>query len=501
MLLSYMEYPEEYEIRSAKISRLAESGVSAFPAGSHRTHSCAVARGLCDATVETPVQVTVAGRIRQIRRHGGSSFVRIEDESGDIQLYCKKDALGEASYALFSDAFDLGDIIEVSGTLFTTKTAEITVLVESFRMLAKALMPLPDQWHGLSDVELRYRHRELDLISNPDVRARFVIRSKLVSALRRFLDDRDFMEVETPILQALPGGATARPFVTHHNALDVDLYLRIAPELYLKRLIVGGFEKVYEIGRLFRNEGIDYAHSPEFTAMELYWAYVPSKESFIRFLEELMRHCISESIGSLVVPYNESSIDFGAAWPRMTFREAILNETGIDIDRHRTQDELIKAVEKKKLSIDFDACIGMGDHYDHLFKKTARERIVQPTWIFDYPLEQKPLARHSEDDATKSASVQLVVGGMEIINAYYHELNDPQDQRTRFIQQEALRKEGSEEAQHLDEEYLFALEHGMPPTSGMGMGIDRLVMFVTGQKSAKEVMFFPTLRPRQPPSV
>lgn len=491
-----MEYPEEYEIRKKKIALLKAAGMHAYPAGAERTHTCAQAHAGYDRLFEAKAVITVAGRIRQMRRHGGSAFFRIEDESGDLQAYIKKDEVSEERYTLFSDVVDLGDIIEVSGTLFVTKTGEQTLLLNSYRVLAKALLPLPDQWHGLSDVELRYRHRELDLIASVEVRRRFVIRSKMVSALRRFFDDRDFLEVETPILQSLPGGASARPFITHHNTLDKDFYLRIAPELYLKRLIVGGFEKVYEIGRIFRNEGIDYAHSPEFTMVELYWAYASSKEHFIRFLEEAMRYCIEESTGSLEVSCGDTLIDFGAAWPRMTFREAILNETGIDIDEHRSEESLVAAVKKKKLSIDFGNCIGIGDHYDQLFKKTARENIVQPTWVFDYPRELKPLTRVSADDETKSASAQLIINGAEIINAYYHELNDPIDQRHRFMEQEALRARGSEEAQFLDEDYLFALEHGMPPTSGMGMGIDRLVMLLAGQGNVKEVILFPTLKPK-----
>lgn len=491
-----MEYPEEYEIRKKKITILQAAGMHAYPAGAQRTHTCAQAHAEYDRLSEAKVVITVAGRIRQIRRHGGSTFFRIEDESGNLQAYIKKNEVGEERYALFCDAVDLGDIIEGSGILFVTKTGEQTLLLNSYRVLAKALLPLPDQWHGLSDVELRYRHRELDLIASADVRRRFIIRSKMIAALRRFFDDRDFLEVETPILQSVPGGANARPFITHHNALGTDFYLRIAPELYLKRLIVGGFEKVYEIGRLFRNEGIDYAHSPEFTTIELYWAYVPSKEHFIRFLEEAMQYCIAECTGSLEVSYGDMLIDFGAAWPRMTFREAILNLTGIDIDEHRSEESLIAAVKKKKLPIDFGSCVGIGDHYDQLFKKTAREKIIQPTWVLDYPRELKPLARVSEDDETKSASAQLIINGAEIINAYYHELNDPLDQRNRFMEQEALRERGSEEAQFLDEDYLFALEHGMPPASGMGMGIDRLVMLLAGQGNVKEVILFPTLKPK-----
>lgn len=491
-----MEHPEEYDIRLKKAAALEEGGVSAYPSGCARTHSCSAARALI-AQEGQKGPVTVAGRIRQIRTHGGSTFVRIEDEGGSIQLYLKKDVIGDERYMRFSQDVDLGDILESEGELFITKTGETTVLSRSTTILAKALLPLPDQWHGLSDVEQRYRHRELDLIADEDVRRRFVVRSKLISALRRFLEDRDFFEVETPILQAIPGGANARPFVTHHNALDVDLTLRIAPELYLKRLIIAGFEKVYEIGRMFRNEGIDHAHSPEFTMMELYWAYASGRERFVRFLEEMTRSCIAESVETLAVSTEWGMIDFGAEWPQISFRDALLNETGIDIDALAREQDVIDAVQRKGLFLDFGACVGFGDHLDHLFKKTAREKIIRPTWISDYPLTLKPLTRSVQSDPTKSASIQLIVGGVEIINAYYHELTDPREQRARFEQQEQLRQKGSEEAQRQDEDFLFALEHGMPPTSGMGMGIDRLVMFLTGQKNIKEVILFPTLRPKE----
>ncbi|MBI4252833.1 lysine--tRNA ligase [Candidatus Uhrbacteria bacterium] len=491
-----MDRPEEYNIRIKKAEALEKTGVSLYPSGCGRTHMCAAARTIIEQEGRS-VPVTVAGRIRQIRKHGGSTFARLEDESGDIQLYLKKDAIGDERYARFLDDVDLGDILEAAGELFVTKTGESSVLVYSYAILAKALLPLPDQWHGLCDVEQRYRHRELDLIANEDVRRRFVVRSKLVSALRRFLDDRDFLEVETPILQSIPGGASARPFMTHHNALDVDMYLRIAPELYLKRLIIGGFERLYEIGRTFRNEGIDFAHSPEFSMIELYWAYVPDRDLYIRFLEELLRYGIREAIGTLVVVGEEHTIDFGSQWPQITFRDAVHQETGIDIDVLKNAQDVLDIVKKVKLSIDFSNCVGLGEHIDQLFKKTARQRIVQPTWILDYPIELKPLTRACDDDPTKSASAQLIVEGVEIVNAYYHELNDPREQRTRFMQQEVLRAQGSESAQFVDEDFLFALEHGMPPTSGMGFGIDRLVLFLTGQKNIKEVILFPTLRPKE----
>jgi lysyl-tRNA synthetase class 2 len=323
------------------------------------------------------------------------------------------------------------------------------------------------------------------------------VRSKLVSSLRHFLDERGFLEVETPILQPIPGGANARPFVTHHNALGTDLYLRIAPELYLKRLIVGGFEKVYEIGRNFRNEGVDYAHNPEFTMMELYWAFA-RKEEFIDVLEQAMMTMVKSAMGTLTPPYEEGTLNFQGPYPRKTFREVIQEACGIDIDTLQTEKEVQKASEQANLSIDFSGCVGVGECLDELYKKTARKNIMQPLWVLDYPAALKPLAAAHPKDPYKSASAQLVVQGAEIVNAYYHELTDPLDQKQRFFDQQALREAGSEEAQWMDEGFISALEHGMPPTSGVGIGIDRLAAFITNAPNLKEVILFPTLRPEAP---
>src|SRR3989344_5631741 len=313
--------------------------------------------------------------------------------------------------------------------------------------------------------------------------------------MRRFVEERGFIECETPVLQDIAGGTNSKPFMTHHNALDMELYLRIATEIHLKRLIVAGLPKVYEIGRLFRNEGIDHAHNPEFTTIELYWAYTKPRE-FIGFLEELMRYVINESVGKLEVSHGDRSIDFGSKWRQVTFRELVLEHSGIDIDDHKEPESLIACAKEKDLGIDWSKCVGMGDYYDQLFKKTARSQISEPTWVLDYPLELKPLANKSPSDPTKSASVQLIVEGDEIINAYYNELNDPLDQRQRFEEQERLREKGSEEAQRIDEQFLKSLEYGMPPTSGMGLGIDRLAMLLTNTDNIKEVILFPTLKPR-----
>ncbi|MBM5789508.1 lysine--tRNA ligase [Candidatus Parcubacteria bacterium] len=487
---------DERSARRARLEALRAHGVDPYPYTVERTHTLEHVLASFSDLETTGSSVTVVGRVRLARTHGGLTFLQLQDESATMQMALKKDTLGEKAYAFFQDTIDLGDFLEINGTVFVTKKGEQTLLVSSYRLLSKALLPLPEKWHGLTDVEARYRQRELDLLSNPEVKERFLKRSRLLSSLRRFLDGRGFLEVETPILQPIPGGANARPFITHHHALDADLYLRIAPELYLKRLLVGGFEKIYEIGRVFRNEGIDYAHNPEFTMLELYWAFAHGRDAFVDFMEEMIRTITQETIGSLRVPFGEGQIDFSGSWPRKTFREAILSATGIDMDTLKDERAVESAAKERKLAVDFSDCVGLGECLDELYKKTAREKIIEPTWIFDYPIELKPLTKASPEDPTKSASVQLVVHGMEIVNAYYHEINDPLDQRGRFEAQEALRKRGSDVAQHLDEEFLEALERGMPPASGMGLGIDRFVAFLTDAPNLKEVILFPTLRPK-----
>lgn len=481
---------DERTVRLGKIEALKAAGMDPYPATAARDATCADVRTHFDTWAEEGKVVALAGRVMMTRVHGAMIFADLRDETGRLQFQLQVDRQGEASFNLFRDCIDPGDFVQVSGTLFRTKRGEETLAVNEWHVLCKALLPLPEKWHGLQDVETRYRERELDLIANEEVRNRFLVRSRLVSALRRFLDERGFLEVETPMLHPIPGGANAKPFVTHHNALDMDLYLRIAPELYLKRLVVGGFEKIYEIGRSFRNEGIDYAHNPEFTMMELYWAFAERKE-FVAFLEDMVVAMVQSATGST----KAGDIDYTSPWKQTTFRQSIVDACGIDIDDFRDADALVGAVRVKGVNVDFAGCIGIGEHYDQLFKKTARVAMVQPTWVFDYPVELKPLAGRSPEDATKSASVQLVVQGAEIINAYYRELIDPVDQRERFEHQERMRLEGSEEAQQIDQAFLRALEHGMPPTCGMGLGVDRLVAFITESPNLKEVILFPTLRP------
>lgn len=485
---------DEVQVRRGKLVGLQERGIDAYPKTTQRDTTCAYALEQFDLLVEEARRITLAGRVMSIRVHGGMMFADLMDGTARIQIAFKEDEIGTEAFSLFRDFLDPGDIVEATGVVFHTKRGEKSLAVSSWNILSKALLPLPEKWHGLQDVEKRYRERELDILTNPEVRDRFVVRSKLVSAMRAYLDERGFLEVETPMLQPIPGGASARPFKTHHHALDIELYLRIAPELYLKRLIVGGFEKIYEIGRCFRNEGIDYAHNPEFTMIELYWAYT-DKETFVSMLEELLTYSIRASRGSLQVMSEQGEIDFTGPWKRITFRQSIIDACGIDIDQYQDEASLIAAVQAKGLMIDFTGCVGLGETFDQLYKKTARQNLMQPTWVFDYPIALKPLANVNPEDPTKSAAAQLVIQGAEIVNAYYHELHDPIEQRRRLMEQQGLREAGSQEAQFLDEPFLRSLEHAMPPTCGMGIGIDRLVAFVTGVPSLKEAIIFPTLRP------
>lgn len=486
------------EIRQARLEKLnllKEKGIDPYPADVLQDVTCLEARDNFE-DLEKRGSHHMVGRIMSLREQGKIIFINFDDGTGKFQAFLKKgEPLKEEDFELVEKTFDIGDFIQVKGTFFVTNKGEKTILVEEVKILSKSLLPLPEKWHGLQDIEARFRERELDILTNEEIKDRFVKRSKLISSMRRFLDERGFLEVETPVFHPIPGGTNARPFTTHHNALDIDLYLRIATELYLKRLIVAGFDKVYEIGRIFRNEGIDHFHNPEFTMMELYWAYVP-KDKFISFLEEMMITIIRETVGVEKVTFDGKEMDFSLPWPRITFREAILEATGIDIDKFKEPEALVAEVKARGLDIDFSGLYGIGEHYDELYKKTARVSVSRPTWILDYPVELKPLAKRNPEDPTKSSSLQLVVEGAEIINAYYYELNDPIDQRERFMEQEELREAGSEEAQHLDEQFLKSLEYGMPPTSGVGIGIDRLAMLLTDAPNIKEVILFPTLKPK-----
>lgn len=480
----------EHADRLRRLEQLRARGLNPYPAQSTRTHTCAAVLAAFDDLLKATTIVAVVGRIRAIRGHGGASFVVIEDASGRLQAYVKRDAIGVQSFEEFK-LYDVGDFIAVTGMLFRTKTGEPTVEAQHVTLLTKSIEPLPEKWHGLTDTETRYRHREIDLIANPEVRAAAIRRGMLIDTLRSFFRDRGFLEVETPVLQPIPGGANARPFVTHHLALDQDFYLRVAPELYLKRLIVGGFERVFEFARCFRNEGIDRNHNPEFTQIEAYQAYADYRD-LMETIEALFLRVVSEVTKDPVLMLNENHITLTPPFPRKAFRDLVLEESGIDIGR--VGDDGLKDA-LRRLGEPPSEGWGRGKLIDELYKTTTRPKIIQPTFVIDHPVELSPLAKRRQEDPTTVERFQLVIGGMEIVNAF-SELNDPVDQRERFEEQQAAKRAGDEEAMVVDEDFLHALEVGMPPTAGLGIGIDRLAMLLSGASNLKEVILFPTLRKR-----
>jgi lysyl-tRNA synthetase class 2 len=435
--------------------------------------------------------VTLAGRIMSLRGHGKILFADLLDRSGRIQLFFEQNTLQDLMPQ--TKLLDLGDIISVSGGVFTTQAGEITVKVTQFQILAKNLRPLPEKWHGLKDVEERYRQRYVDLIVNPEVKKVFEVRTRILSEMRRFLDDHGFMEVETPILQPIYGGASAKPFITHHNTLDANMYLRISDELYLKRLIVGGLEKVYEVSRDFRNEGVSRFHNPEFTQIEFYWAYV-DYEVLMTFTEKLVTHVLTSVLGTTQVTYQDTVLDFTPPFPRLTFRDAIYHQTSIDIDIIKTEEEFFRHLKDRQLKLDLNGVVGLGALFDALYKEYVRPHLVGPVFITDYPASMIALAKRKDQNPDKIASFQLLAKGTELLKAY-NELNDPADQADRWLEEEALAKRGAEAAMQLDTDYIRALEYGMPPTAGWGMGIDRFTQFITNQPTIKDVILFPTLRP------
>jgi lysyl-tRNA synthetase class 2 len=422
------------------------------------------------------------------------TFADLLDGSGKIQLMARINTLGQEAYERFGD-LDVGDLLGVEGTVLKTRTGETTVEVRQFWLLAKALRPIPEKWHGLKDVEVRYRQRYLDLIANPSVREIFVKRALLLRAIRQFLDERGFLEVETPILQPVYGGALARPFITHHNALDMDLYLRIAPELYLKRLLVGGFERVYEIGRNFRNEGIDARHNPEFTMLEAYQAYADYHD-IMRLVEELIAFVAQSVLGTTTITYQGHTIDLTPPWRRLSLMDALKEVTGVDFLAFRDDDERARAIGRQ-LGLSIEPTDHWGRVLDEALKKKVVPTLIQPTFLLDYPVEISPLAKRKPDDPTMTERFQGFIGGLEVANAF-SELNDPLDQRERFEMQQRLRERGDVEAHPLDWDFVTALEYGMPPTGGLGIGIDRLMMLFTNSPSIREVILFPLLRPETP---
>lgn len=472
-----------------KIQELRNLGIEPYNGVFEKTHTVSALRAEERTLVEQGTRVRVAGRLMAIRRHGKALFADLQDHTGRIQIYAKRDVLGEERFALFR-VIDVGDWLGVEGEVFRTHAGELTVLVRDYVFLGKCLRPLPEKWHGLKDVEVRYRKRYLDLIMNPEVREIFILRSRLIREIRSFLDARGFIEVETPMMQVLPGGALARPFKTFHNALGMELYLRIAPELFLKRLVVGGFEKVYEINRNFRNEGISVRHNPEFTMLELYEAY-GNYETMMRLCEELISSVVLKLLGTYTVTYQGMSIDFTPPWRRLVLPEEIRRRTGIDI----LEDSLDTMREKAKaLGVVFDETWDRGKFVNELLENFLQKDIIHPTFVLDYPVEISPLAKAKKDDPRLAERFELFIGREEIGNAY-SELNDPFEQRRRFEEQARKRAKGDLEAHTIDEDYLEALEYGMPPTGGLGIGIDRLVMLLTNASSIREVILFPLLRP------
>lgn len=434
--------------------------------------------------------VSLAGRLVSKRVMGKASFAHLLDGEGQIQLYFKRDVLGDEAYAEFKK-YDIGDIIGVTGDVFTTHMGEITVNVSSVKLLSKSLLPLPEKFHGLTNTDLRYRQRYVDLIVNPDVKSTFVKRSQVLKEIRNYLDEKGYLEVETPVLHNIAGGAAARPFVTHHNTLDIDMYLRIALELYLKRLIVGGFEKVYEIGRVFRNEGMDQRHNPEFTLLELYEAYTDI-HGMMDLAEGLFRHVANKICGSGKITFDGVELDLDKPFERISMVEAVRKYAGVDFDKIETVEDARKIAKEHR--IEFEERHKKGDILNLFFETYCEDKLVQPTFLTGHPVEISPLAKKDPDHPGYTQRFELFILGREYANAF-SELNDPIDQRSRFEAQMELKKQGDEEANDIDEDYITAMEYGMPPTGGIGIGIDRLVMLVTGETTIRDVLLFPTMKP------
>ncbi|PIZ98649.1 MAG: lysine--tRNA ligase [Candidatus Komeilibacteria bacterium CG_4_10_14_0_2_um_filter_37_10] len=483
---------EEYTIRCQKLEKIKELNIDPYPSEriEYLSNNQLVAN--FNEYLEQKKSVTIVGRLRSKRWHGGSCFANLENNWQQIQIYFKKDEVGKADYEIFVDLLDVGDIIQISGEPFLTKRGEKTILVKKYHLLNKSLLPLPEKWHGLSDIETRFRQRYLDLIANNEVKDIFLKRQAIINYLRNYLDNQSFMEVDTPILQSLAGGAIAEPFVTHHRALDIDLFLRIAPEIFLKKLIIGGFTKIYEVARCFRNEGIDHAHNPEFTQIELYWAY-QDYLGLMDFTEQMISQLVWEINGSFLVNYDGHDYNFQPPWPRIDYREELIKRCKVDINNYPT------AYELKPLAIKLGIAVadewGKGKIIDELYKKYVRNEIPGPFYIVNHPIELSPLAKKNKKEPNFVDRFQLVVAGFELVNAF-SELNDSFDQAERFVEQQRLKDEGDQEAVPYDAEYVEALKYGLPPTAGLGLGIDRLVQILTNQHNIKNVIFFPTLKPK-----
>ncbi len=477
------------KIRLRKLETIRKAGLNPYPLTTKRTHNIEGALKDFLNLAKLKKEIILAGRIRTLRVHGKATFLHLEDGTGKMQAFFREDRLGEKSYKFFLDNFDIGDFIGVRGILLKTKTGEKTIEAADFKILTKSLLPLPEKWHGLQDIEERYRKRYLDLIFNLEVKKKFELRSKIISKIRNFLENEGFLEVETPILQPIYGGAKAKPFKTHLNALDMDLYLRIAPELYLKRLLVGGFEKLFEIGKCFRNEGVDRFHNPDFTTLEFYWAFADYK-NLMKLIEKLFESILKNVFGKLEISYEDKKINFKTPWSRVEFSQLIRKYTEINVEEIN-----LEGLEKKakEMNLKLEKGLGKAEILDEIYKKFVRPKIWEPTFIIHFPLGFQPLAKGLEEDSQKLANFQLVVSGVELMNAF-SELNDPLEQKRRFEEQEKLFKAGLEEAQRMDKDFIEALEYGMPPAAGFGMGIDRLVALLTDSHSLREVILFPTMR-------
>lgn len=482
---------EILQVRRDKLKDLQEAGKDPFHIvkydATHRTGEI-----LADFEGFENKKVSLAGRLMSKRGMGKSSFCDIQDRDGRIQLYVRINDIGEEQYEEFKK-LDIGDILGITGVVFKTRMGEISIHVDSYVLLAKSLRPLPEKFHGLKDPDTRYRQRYLDLVVNPDVKKTFMVRSHIIRAIRKFLDQRDFLEVETPILNLIPGGAAARPFITHHNTLDLDMYLRIAPELYLKRLIVGGLERVYEIGRMFRNEGMSIKHNPEFTMMELYQAYT-DYHGMMELTENLISSVAKDVLGTMEIEYQGQPINLTPPWTRLSMIEAVLKYTDINFDEIATDEQAREAAKSKGMNI--EGTPTRGEILSMMFEEFAEPNLVQPTFIIDYPVEISPLTKRKADRPELTERFELFITGREFGNAY-SELNDPIDQKERFVAQAKKREAGDEEANMMDEDFVLALEHGLPPTGGLGIGIDRLIMLLTDSFSIRDVLLFPTMKPKE----
>lgn len=495
--MSIEELTDQEQVRREKLDRLRGMGIDPFGTKFERTH---LAKELLDAydayskeeLSEQEVTVTVAGRVMSKRGQGKAGFAHLQDVSGQIQIYVRLDQVGEKAYEAFR-LTDLGDFVGVQGTLFKTNRGELSVRGSQFTFLSKSLRPLPEKYHGLKDVEQRYRKRYLDLIMNPDVKDTFIARSRIVSAMREHLNDKGFLEVETPTLQTIPGGGHARPFATHHNALDMTLYLRIALELYHKRLIIGGIEKVYEIGRTYRNEGISTRHNPEFTMMELYEAYADIHD-MMDLTEEMIAIIARRVTGSSIIEYQGEQIDLTPRWARRSMTDLIQEYVGIDLKQVKSDQEARKLAQEYQIEIKDN--MSFGHIVNEFFEQRVEEKLIQPTFVYGHPVEISPLAKKNEQDPRFTDRFELFIVGREHANAF-SELNDPIDQRERFSAQVAEKLAGNDEAHPMDEDFVEAMEHGMPPTGGLGIGIDRLVMLLTNQPSIRDVLLFPHMRERE----